>query len=389
MNHQNLKNQFLRYLNNELQTDEIIQLLEQLDHLDSVEFEDMLDEKSLEAFYKLKKLPIHRKEQIKTKLMKRMSKNHVNESSRLTWLKFKWSWVAAAVIFLASTFSAYVWYLQIPSDRRELNALAISNDISINEHPVEVQFSDGHVLALDTNKKYSQKALTFSMNKDGIVHYNASDKYNQEIITFSAPKGRIAQIVLSDATLVWLNSESSISFNPLFDKNQRKVQLQGEAYFEVSKNPEKPFFVESDLSTVKVLGTAFNVSSYASAPHKVTLLHGSIALSAKENTMIMHPETQAEVNIQGLMKISPANLEEVMGWKNGDFVFYDTDLNDLMDQLKKWYDIDAVILEGKSTDRFTGSVSRSKQLSQLLKQLELISNYKFSIIERRVYVKVT
>lgn len=388
MNHQNLKNQLLRYLHNELQADEITHLLEQLDQFASAEVEDMLDEKSLEAFYELKYLSQHRKEEIKANLMKRMSKMHVDELILVPKPKFKWTWAAAAVILIALTFSAYLWYLQIHPDGIGSSKLAIQNDISLNEQPVEVQFSDGRVLELDTNKQYSQKALTFSMNEDGIVHYNASEKHNHESIIFSSPKGRIAQIVLSDGTLVWLNSGSSIRFNPFFEKNQRNIELQGEAYFEVSKNPEKPFVVHSNLSTVKVLGTAFNVSSYASAPHRVTLLHGSIALTTKEKMTLLQPETQAEININGAMSISLANIEEVMGWKNGDFVFNDIDLKGLMDQLKKWYDIDAVIVEGKSTDRFTGSVSRSKQLSQLLKQLEFISDYKFSIVERRVYVKV-
>ncbi|MVZ65320.1 DUF4974 domain-containing protein [Sphingobacterium sp. DK4209] len=388
MNHQSLKNQLLRYLHNELQADEITHLFQELEQLTASEIAELIDEESVRSIFLADHLQVHRKEAVKADLLQRMAQEQTDSSPLLSRSRFKWSWIAAAAVLIAASFSGYLWYTQDKSEGRGVEQMALQQDISLNEQPPEVRFADGRVLALDTNKQYSQEAITFSMNADGLVNYHGSDKQHHEELLFSSPKGRISQIELSDGTRVWLNSGSSIRFSPFFAGNQRDVKLDGEAYFEVSKNPKKPFIVHSSLSKVKVLGTAFNVSSYASTIHKITLLHGSIALETKAKSMILKPETQAEVNANGSFAVSAANMDEVMAWKNGDFVFNEIDLNGLMAQLKKWYDIEEVIVEGKSTDRFTGSLTRSKQLSQLLKALEVISNCKFSIVERRVYVKV-
>ena len=148
--------------------------------------------------------------------------------------------------------------------------------------------------------------------------------------TLSVPAGGQFKVVLADGTRVWLNASSSLHYPLVFGNGKRVVELTGEGYFEVAKDPAHPFEVQVGSSTVQVLGTHFNVNAYADEPvMKVVLAEGSVKLN---NSMVLKPGEGAAVEANGKMEKSRADLAAVLAWKDGQFVFREASLESLMRQ---------------------------------------------------------
>ncbi len=204
--------------------------------------------------------------------------------------------------------------------------------------------------------------------------------------TMSVPRGGQYKLTLPDGTNVWLNAESSITYPTFFTGAKRRVTITGEAYFEVAKNPTMPFVVGYNEMEVQVLGTHFNIDAYPDDPLiRTTLLEGSVKLHKGSNEVLISPGQQAGIGGEGRFKVSNVDVEEVVAWKNGYFHFTYADIESIMHQLARWYDID-VSYEGKiAADRFTGEVPRSAHLSEILQVLES-SGARFRINGRKIVV---
>jgi ferric-dicitrate binding protein FerR (iron transport regulator) len=152
----------------------------------------------------------------------------------------------------------------------------------------------------------------------------------------------------------------------VFNGNERKVELTGEAYFEVAHNAKKPFKVISNGQTVEVLGTHFNVNAYNDEHGiKTTLLEGSVKVAAEGVSSIIKPGEQAKFE-QGFINVIPVDVDQVVAWKNGFFFFEDSDIQEVMRQISRWYNVD-VQYEGQLPRRlFSGEISRNVNLSQIL-----------------------
>lgn len=192
--------------------------------------------------------------------------------------------------------------------------------------------------------------------------------------TITVPRGsRIVSLTLSDGSKVWLNSESSLRYPVTFAGNERRVQMEGEAYFEVQHDPSKPFLVARGDVQVKVLGTHFNVNAYADEDKiKVTLLEGSIQLKAAVNPegIIIRPGQQAQVDRdQPVYVTGNIDLDQVMAWKNGLFSFSGADLPAIMRQLSRWYNIEVSYAGAVPSGTFEGKIGRDLSLTQLLNGL--------------------
>jgi transmembrane sensor len=148
--------------------------------------------------------------------------------------------------------------------------------------------------------------------------------------------------------------------------------LRGEGYFEVAKNALMPFHVKVDHMTIEVLGTHFNVNAYSEEPDiETTLLEGSIKIKKAGKVQILSPGEQAKFTSSGIFLNKNADLQQVMAWKEGFFLFDNTDIYTLMRQVARWYDVE-VNFEGKiAVEGFTGKISRNVPLSKFLKVLEL------------------
>jgi ferric-dicitrate binding protein FerR (iron transport regulator) len=221
--------------------------------------------------------------------------------------------------------------------------------------------------------------------------------------TITTPAGGQYKLELPDGSKVWLNAGSSLYFPASFTGSKRMVKLTGEAYFEVAKvrseGKKRPFIVVIPPSAsgigggqVEVLGTHFNVNAYNDeSVIKTTLLEGKVKVSSANaalannkpqtsNYKLLSPGKQALLNSQThTIKITDANTEQAVAWKNGFFRFKETGIHELMRQVARWYDVDVEYQTNRTDQYYTGVISRSQNISALLQMLELTGTVHFQI----------
>ncbi|HRO47138.1 FecR domain-containing protein [Agriterribacter sp.] len=235
---------------------------------------------------------------------------------------------------------------------------------------------------IDVNKT-ANGLLSYSINSKDITGDNA-ELYN----TIATPRGGQYQVTLSDGTKVWLNAGSSIHFPVAFAGNERKVEITGEAYFEVVKDETKPFKVLTASSAVEVLGTHFNVNAYDDeASVKTTLLEGKVTVSGKnEIPHLLAPGQQSSVSKEGEISVTgDVNIEDVIAWKNGRFQYTSVDLKSILRQISRWYNVD-IEYRGDVNLDFTGQLPRSATVSKVFEKLEMTGEVHFRIEGRKIIV---
>lgn len=215
-----------------------------------------------------------------------------------------------------------------------------------------------------------------------------------EYLTAETPRGGTYQVVLSDGSKVWLNAASRIRFKPTFlGAASREVELSGEAYFEVFKDAKHPFVVKTAKQEITVLGTHFNINSYADeTADKTTLLEGSVRARVLKpeampgSTVILKPGQQFKSDQLGKTEVLNVDVQTEVAWKNGDFVFEDEAMGSVMRKLSRWYNVDVSYQGEVSTERFNGKISRSKNIGQVLRALESTKSIHFKVEGRRITV---
>lgn len=305
---------------------------------------------------------------------------------------------AAAVIILLA--SAVFWFLR-PAKQPESSLADVQNRRTDVAAPsgsrATITLANGQQILIDSNQSgtlASEGTVQIERAADGSIAYHGSATevvYN----TLVNPRGsKPVSLTLSDGSKVWLNSESSLKYPAGFNGKNRPVEITGEAYFEVAKNPAMPFRVSvAGKGTVEVLGTHFNINSYGDETHThVTLLEGSVRIALPESQpVVIQPGQQASYanGLQPGAGISVRNgvdLAAVMAWKNGYFNFDNADLYQVMRQLARWYNIQ-VKYEGKIPHRiFGGEMQRDLNLSEVLKLLEK-NNVHFRIENDQLFVR--
>lgn len=314
--------------------------------------------------------------------------------------KTKIVWAAASVIIIAMSVFFFYFF-----NKPSAEETSITKDHPENKYKDDVlagttgailRLADGSSILLDSanDGNLKQQGNMLVVKKGGSLNYvqgNEKDKRNIVYNTIETPRGRQFQLVLEDGTKVWLNAASSIHFPVVFDGDERRVDITGEAYFEVAKNKQKPFRVGVSGTIVEVLGTHFNINSYADeASVNTTLLEGSVKVINGNDQKILSPGQQAQVNAKGELRfLKSVNTDEVVAWKNNFFSFNNADIKRLMRQLSRWYDVD-IVFKGENTDSvtFNGDISRTVNLSTVLKMLELTGEVVFSIEGKKIIVNM-
>lgn len=199
--------------------------------------------------------------------------------------------------------------------------------------------------------------------------------------TLRTPNGGEYAVTLADGTKVWLNAASSLHYPMQFTGNERRVELTGEAYFEIAKNKDNPFIVSANKMDVQAVGTVFNVNSYANADSATitTLEEGSIKVTTKHSTVMVKPGQQVKTDLK-TTAISNTDVGLATAWKNGLFQFTNAPLAEVVQQLSRWYDVQVVYdRDFKQPKFFTGEIKRNVPLSKLLQMLELTGIATFKI----------
>lgn len=271
------------------------------------------------------------------------------------------------------------------------NEQRFKEDVSPGGDKATLTLADGSVIVLDNvqNGTLAQQGNAKIIKLDGKLSYDQTNKNSKEVVynTIATPKGGQYQLELPDGSLVWLNSSSSIHFPTSFVKKERRVDITGEAYFEVAKDPGKPFIVSVNNSEVQVLGTHFNINSYHEEDDlKTTLLEGSVRFVKDATTSILKPGQQAQLTKNGSVRVvSDVDVDKVVAWKNGLFDFENAGIETVMRQLSRWYDVE-VEYNGKTDDLFIAEMRRNIKLSDALKALELTGRVRFDIQGKKIIV---
>jgi ferric-dicitrate binding protein FerR (iron transport regulator) len=309
-----------------------------------------------------------------------------------------WLSAAASVILIAG-----VLLYTMSSHKNKGSSLAAptvattNNDVKPGQFKAKLTLADGSTIILDSakNGQLAQEGGTNVLTKDGKLIYEKSAETNKVLYnTLSTAKAQTYATVLSDGTKVWLNSESSIHYPVAFTGDVRKIEITGEAYFEVAtsigKNGKRPFIVNVNGMEVEVLGTHFNIMAYDEEPDtKVTLIEGSVRVSKGFSMAMLKPGQQALTatgnTATGIRINKEADIEEAIAWKEGNFQFNHADLQTVMRQIGRWYDVD-VSYEGKVPEkRFTGRMSRNMKASEVLSGIEFIGVH-FKIEGKKIVV---
>ncbi|MET4544675.1 transmembrane sensor [Pedobacter africanus] len=289
---------------------------------------------------------------------------------------------AASIVLLAG---AALWFSRpyIPGLRNE-TSIVYTHDIAPGKNRATITMEGGKRIALSDGKSGVVVAAGKLSYDDGSPVAGISGGSAMEMASVVTPRGGTYEVVLPDGSKVQLNASSSLKFPSSFKSlAERRVELSGEAYFEVTKNKKQPFIVKSRNQEVRVLGTHFNINAYTDeANTRTTLLEGSILINQK----ILKPNQQA-VQADGNISVREVNANDAIDWKNGEFICREEPLESLMKKISRWYDVEVVYSNPELKERtFSGSLSRYDHVMDVLKAMEFTGTMKFKLENRTVRV---
>lgn len=303
--------------------------------------------------------------------------------------------VAAAVLLIVLS-GATIWYWSTANLSKQQAVRATSaHDIYLAQDDLpSLSLPSGKTIVLTEDAQDQLEAAGLKRMKDeqGEVYYQAISSYKQgekaQYLTFRSAKGHTSRIVLADGSLVVLNSGSSLYYPQVFTQSSREVRLEGEAFFDVAHDTKHPFFVQVKESRIKVLGTSFNVTAYPDDKEVVaTLLEGSVYFSNPYNSVFLKPGEQA-IARDNQTEISKKTVDAgaISLWMDGFFYFEDQSVASILKVVKRWYDIEDIVIQDLPDQHFSGTFKRTKSLDQLLKNLQKLGSFNYQMKERRVTI---
>lgn len=304
---------------------------------------------------------------------------------------------AAAVAILMLSIGSYFLFFNKPGTQKQLagNQQTVKDLAAPNSAKAYITFSDGKIAYLDSLQNGTvtkEGSITVSKQGDQVIYTSNQQQAASSISynTLTVPKGsKPFKLLLADGSTVWLDAATTITYPTTFVANERKVELNtGQAYFEVTHNASMPFKVKKGNAEVEVLGTHFNISAFDNEEMKVTLLQGSVKVSelTTQDSRLIKPGQQIVLTPDSRLKTNDSpDLDEVMAWKNGNFQFAGSDINTVMKQLARWYDVD-VEIKGNIPAHFGGTISRDVNVSKVFEMLKLTGEVNYKIDGRKITV---
>ena len=298
---------------------------------------------------------------------------------------------AAVFIGLLFMVSLYIY--------RQKAEIPLPENIAINCDSIRpgsrqayIELITGEKIVLGEREKGLVKNVDGGMLKEGeeglIMVGDDSVKNEVQEVEFNrvvVPRGGEYRLILADGTKVWMNSDSKFEFPTVFTGKERRVRLQGEAYFQVQRNEKMPFRIEVNGIEVAVLGTSFNIQAYGELMY-TTLVEGAVALNVGGDTFRLSPGEEAKVN-KRKVRVQKVDVYDRIAWKEGKFVFREKRLEEVMEILGRWYDVEICYRNAAVKDlHFTGNIPRHATISEVLQFLERTRLVHFSIAGRTVIV---
>ncbi|MGN6402549.1 MAG: FecR family protein [Flavisolibacter sp.] len=321
-----------------------------------------------------------------------------NKASLFSLIKWKRMLVAASIVLVVGT-TGFIYLQRGTENNKEVAATTkkqLPHDIAPGHDNAVLTLADGSTIVLDhvANGTLARQGNIKVLKLNGQIAYTGKGTGNEIVYnTITTAKGNQYQLILADGSSVYLNAASSIRFPTAFVGNERRVEITGEAYFEVAHNTAKPFKVSYTTSTgskgeVQVLGTHFNINAYDDeASVKTTLVEGKVKVTQATSVVQLLPSQEAVFGKNNnQLKVQPADVEEAIAWKTGMFEFHDADLHSIMRQISRWYDVEVKFTGTVSGKAYNGSIRRQATLSQVLQILKL-AGVNYTLHERTLTIQ--
>lgn len=340
---------------------------------------------------------------LKMRLYKAISeREHIPVNGSWIFKNIRYISAVAASLFLLLSIGGYFYFSDTKTVQQNQISQNKTHDIAPGGNKAVLTLADGSKIVLNDAKNgvlASQGNLSISKNKEGQVVYqvleNKNSNQKDEVYnTITTPRGGQYQINLPDGTKVWLNAASTLKFPLAFNKNERRVELTGEAYFEVNplasskiKSGKVPFIVKSQSQEVEVLGTHFNVNAYSDEiDTRTTLLEGSVKIVQRgsQNSKLLKPGQQSVVD--KTITISNVDADQAIDWQKGYFSFDNESVESIMRKISRWYNVDVEYKDNIRYRKFAGRISKFENVSQILRIMEKTKVIHFKIEEGRITV---
>jgi ferric-dicitrate binding protein FerR (iron transport regulator) len=308
-------------------------------------------------------------------------------------------WAAAAVVALLSAGSYFIFNKPVEQPIAATEKLQPEHKLVPGGDKAVLTLASGEQIVLDSagNGTLTQQGnIKVIKLNDGRLSYSSSKDKPQEVLynTISTPRGGQYQVVLADGSKVWLNAASSLHFPVSFTGDKRTVTLSGEGYFEVAHNAAKPFTVSVNGVEVHVLGTHFNINAYDDeGVVKTTLLEGSVKVSKGSVGKTISPGEQAAIEnndntVNPAIRVLQVDVDAVIAWKDGRFVFKGDNIQSVMRQLSRWYDAEISYEKNVTSEEFVGVINRSRydNIADILEMLGKTGTVSFDVNGHHIIV---
>ncbi len=305
------------------------------------------------------------------------------------------TWVRTVTAAAAIIIVVAIGLMLYTNNSKNIELAIKNNDVAPGKVGATLTLSNGKKIRLTdaTDGELAKEAgvvITKAQNGELIYEIKGYTDAPNKINTLATANAETYKLRLPDGSFVWLNAASSISYSAqLIENGKRNIKLKGEAYFEVAKDKDHPFVVQTDKQEIEVLGTHFNVNAYKDEPVvTTTLLEGSVKVSGttSQTVRVLKPGDQS-ANTGLVITVNKVDTEAVTDWKNGEFIFKGEDFKTAMRRIARWYDVEIVYDPGVQTNIEPGGwISRKSNLSAVLQLIENAGNVHFKIEGRRILV---
>ena len=360
-------------------------LIKDLSDKEQKELDQLLDDQSLQDVYKelsdrgyLKK-QFMEYEKYSSQKAYREFKERRGHSGRIRIVR--WVAVVAAVWVLALGVTLWMTF----GKKENVAPLPVASKIiPAGEKKATLTLADGTEVHVEeiTARVLQEKGMNIEY-RNGEIVYHKSEEETTEVVynKLEVPRGGECMIKLDDGTKVWVNAETKLKYPVAFVGDRREVVLEGEAFFDVAKN-EKPFIVKTSFGDVRVLGTAFGISAYASESESyTTLVRGKVSVEREGGEpVVILPGEQVVTSKDGKMIKQQVDVEEFVGWKDGIYVFKEKSLGEIMKTLERWYNISVDFQEKSLVDLpFTGNLKRYDDINVFFDALTRTGDMKYRV----------
>lgn len=304
--------------------------------------------------------------------------------------------IAASILLVMSSLTVWITKINktpeniyaeiLPGESKALLILNNGKSIALNDTTAPQKINEIDKTLINTSKELiSYQAAKPSFNIKPREIYN----------TLKIPKGGEFKLILADGTIIWLNSESTLKYPVNMASASRNVWLEGEAYFKVAENKDKPFYVHTDMINVKVLGTEFNIKSYSDDKFTQTVLvEGSVSMcmlaeNKKSENTILKPGEMGYVDDKATeIKTKKVDTYLHTSWIYSQFVFELEPLENILKILSRWYNVEIVYNKDQiKNQKYTLDVKRYGDISTILNAIEATKNVRFEVKDKVIYVK--